>query len=86
MKYTITGIGAAQGVVAFSLVLGDGTTYPKKMMADLSSKEGLFAQIEGWASQYESDRLKVSVPVAVTALVGVPQNTATRPVVVKAID
>lgn len=60
MEYTITNIDTEKNVVTLNYKLRNGDTGVKRMMANLSSKEALAAQIEQWLVQH-SDNVEAEI-------------------------
>jgi hypothetical protein len=62
------------GVATIEVDFGDKSpVYRKRMMADVTDEAALKAAIEGWLTQYLTDRTAAEVPSAVTSLLGKPQ-------------
>lgn len=52
MKYKITDINKEQGWISLIVTFDDGSTYSKKMMANMENEESVHADIQSWLANY----------------------------------
>ena len=52
MNYKILKVNQKQGWVSLEVTFDDGIVYPKRMMADVTSEEGIHASIQQWLADY----------------------------------